>query len=196
MTRVELATLYDFSIIAFDNYIPAKQWRAKIKSVSYMDYWINWLGDYSYTPSLMEHKFRTHEIIVAYQPSKLPDWSTSIMGLMFYRKYYRERDFVPKNLYVITFMERRKDFVNNGFMHSRELLPALNRRFMNYFNTFIDNRKDTVYLFEFNNEDDYLYIEDKIEKVEKEEAVDMLNRTGLRTYYYKNLYKRKIDSVY
>ena len=30
MTRVELATLYDFSIIAFDNYIPAKQWRAKI----------------------------------------------------------------------------------------------------------------------------------------------------------------------
>ena len=196
MTRVELATLYDFSIIAFDNYIPAKHWRAKIKSVSYMDYWINWLGDYSYTPSLMEHKFRTHEIIVAYQPSKLPDWSTSIMGLMFYRKYYRERNFVPKNLYVITFMERRKDFVNNGFMHSRELLPALNRRFMNYFNTFIDNRKDTVYLFEFNNEDDYLYIEDKIEKVEKEEAVDMLNQTGLRTYCCNNLYKRKIESVY
>ena len=196
MRRVELATLYDFSIIAFDNYIPAKQWRAKIKSRSYMDYWINWLGDYSYTPSLMEHKFWTHEIIVAYQPSKLPDWSTSIMGLMFYRKYYRDTDFVPKNLYVITFMERRKDFVNNGFMHSQELLPALNRRFMNYFNTFIDNRKDTGYLFEFNNEDDYLYIEDKIEKVEKEEAVDMLNQTGLRTYCCNKLYKRKIESVY
>ena len=42
---------------------------------------------------------------------------------------------------------------------------------MNYFNTFIDNRKDTVYLFEFNNEDDYLYIEDKIEKVEKEKRI-------------------------
>ena len=39
-------------------------------------------------------------------------------------------------------------------------------------------------------------MEDKIEKVDKEEAVDMLNRTGLRTYYYNTLYKRKIESVY
>ena len=71
-------------------------------------------------------------------------WRTTQLEYTWLRSLMKKH----KNLYVITFMERRKDFVNNGFMHSRELLPALNRRFMNYFNTFIDNRKDTVYLFE------------------------------------------------
>lgn len=194
MTEIRLATLYDFSFYAFDTYRQAKEWRERVTSRSYMSYWISWLGDYSYTPAIMDYKFRTHNIIIAYQPSKLPDWSTSIMGLMFYRHYYRDMTMTMKNLYIITFMERRRDFVNNGFMHSYELVPSLNRRFMNYFNRYVDTKLDSVYLLDYNSEDDLLYIEDQIEKVDENEAKDMLARTGLRPDFYKQLYKQKLLS--
>ena len=190
MTRIKIATFQDFSIDAFDEYYKAKKWREKVTSRSYMEYWISWFGDNTYTIRDMEHKFHSHRIIVAYQPSKLPDWTTSIMGLMFYKKCYNGISFIPKNLYIVTFMEKRKDFNNNGFMDSAELCPALNRRFLKFFNTFIDTRNDSLYLMEC-DQDSFYYIKDKIEKVEESDAKYILQQSGIQPQFYDYLYCQK-----
>ncbi len=188
MSRIEFASLYDFSYILFDNYRQAKQWREKVTQRSYMNYWREWLGDYCYSPGDIYYKFRTHNIIISYKPSLLPDWSNSIVGLMFYRKYVYNSLYNPSPLYIITFMDRRLDFSSEDIDYKYEFSPKMESRFLDYLNTINNNSSKSIYLIE-NKINMTRFLQNKIEFVPEYEARYILKNIGFDECFHKNLLK-------
>ena len=186
MSRLEFATLYDFSYLLFDNYRKAKQWREKIIQRSYMSYWREWLGDYSYSPGDIFYKFRTHNIIISYKPSLLPDWSNSIVGLMFYRKYIYNSLYNPSPLYIITFMDRRLDFFSENIDYKYEFSPKMESRFLEYLNIIANKPTNSVYLIE-NKINMSNFLQKKTTFVPEHEAKYILKNIGIHECFSNNL---------
>lgn len=104
MKTVEFASLYEFSFLLFDNYKKARDWRMRITDFEYMDHWKNWFG-LTKTKYELYNLFQRYNIIIAYEPFTLPDWTRSIVGLLFYKQYTPVQQFKP--YHTIDFDERR-----------------------------------------------------------------------------------------
>ena len=188
MTRIAFATLYDFSYEIFNNNLQAKRWRDKVTSKSYMGYWRDWLGDYSYTRDSIYYKFCTHNIIVAYQPYLLPDWSTSMVAMMFYRKYVENSQFYRNPLYMVTFMDRRIDFWSEDIDYKFEFSPKLEYRFLQYLNDKSNNENKNIYLIE-NRIHISNFLDTKLKQVSEYDSKEILRSINFDDVFCNNLFK-------
>ena len=188
MTRIKIATFQDFSIDAFDEYYKAKKGREKVTSRSYMEYWISWFGDNTYTIRDMEHKFHSHRIIVAYQPYLLPDWSTSMVAMMFYRKYVENSQFYRNPLYMVTFMDRRIDFWSEDIDYKFEFSPKLEYRFLQYLNVKSNNENKNIYLIE-NRIHISNFLDTKLKQVSEYDSKEILRSINFDDVFCNNLFK-------
>ena len=106
MKKIEFASLYEFSFLLFDNYKKARDWRMRVTDFEYMDHWKNWFG-FNQPLSDLYILFQKYDIIIAYEPFTLPDWTRCIVGLMFYKVYTPIREF--NKYHTIHFDERRNN---------------------------------------------------------------------------------------
>ena len=102
---LKCASLKEFSKYIFDNSIESNRWIRKITKLSHMDFWKHWLNSEKNIYELYD-LFTGNNIIIAFQPFVLPDWKSSVVGILFYKKIKFEESNTYPNSFLIDIFKR------------------------------------------------------------------------------------------
>lgn len=103
--NLKCGSLRDFSEYIFDNSVDSHRWIRKITRLSHMDFWKEWLG-WKEDINKLYKLFTSNNIIIAFQPFVLPDWRSSMVGILFYKKITFEKSNTYPNSFAIKVFKR------------------------------------------------------------------------------------------
>ena len=103
--HLKCVSLREFSEYIFDNSVDSHRWIKKITRLSHMNFWKEWFG---WRKNINElHKlFTSNSIIIAFQPFVLPDWKSSMVGILFYKKITFEKLNTYPNSFTVNIFKR------------------------------------------------------------------------------------------
>lgn len=103
--HLKCVTLKAFSEYICDNSVDSNRWIKKITRFSYMDFWKEWLRSEKNIYELYK-LFTNNNIIIAFQPFIIPDWKSSIVGILFYKKITFENSNTYPNSFTVDIFKR------------------------------------------------------------------------------------------